>query len=169
MIFDIKNPRDLKLLRRAMDGKKVGLTSGCYDLFHNMHLIYLTRCSRLCDYLIVGVDSDDMVRNYKGPQRPIVPEHQRVSLINGLNCVHASFVMGELQDFQRAVDELGVKAIFKNQAFKPEEVLGKDKAEIVIIPDITQHDSTTGIIENIKRQMTTVNKEVKIKKPAKLR
>jgi D-beta-D-heptose 7-phosphate kinase/D-beta-D-heptose 1-phosphate adenosyltransferase len=154
MIIDIKNTSDIDLLRAATEGKKVGLTSGCYDLFHSLHLIYLTRCRRLCDILIVGIDSDDMVRAYKGDERPIVPEHQRLAVLAGLNCVQATFIMGELADFGRAVDCLGVNVIFKNQAFKVEDVIGRDKAQVIIIPDVGQHDSTSGIIEDIKKRKT---------------
>lgn len=35
MIFDLKNDNDVELVRRAITGKKVGLTSGSYDLFHH--------------------------------------------------------------------------------------------------------------------------------------
>ena len=156
MLIDIRNLSDLSLLRKAITGSVVGLTSGCFDLFHHLHLIYLTRCSRLCDILLVGVDSDDMVRAAKGSERPIVPEHQRVALIAGLNCVHAAFIMGELLDFKRAIDNLGVSVILKNQDFKAEEVLGKESAKVIIIPDMSQHDSTTGIIEEIKSRRRKV-------------
>lgn len=37
--------------------KVVGVTSGCFDLFHFYHLRYLERCKALCGFLIVGVDS----------------------------------------------------------------------------------------------------------------
>lgn len=156
MMFDINNPSDTALLRAAIQGKKVGLTSGCYDLFHHMHLVYLKRCRRQCDILLVGVDSDDLVRKVKGPERPIVPEHQRVALVSELNCVSAAFIMGELNDFLAAVNLFGVGIIFKNQHFRPEEVLGCEKANVVIIPDVNQFDSTTGIIEEIKKRRTTV-------------
>jgi D-beta-D-heptose 7-phosphate kinase/D-beta-D-heptose 1-phosphate adenosyltransferase len=153
VIFDIRNATDVRVLRRAFDGLVVGLTSGCYDLYHSMHQVYLVRCARMCDVLIVGLDSDDLVRAWKGPTRPIVPEHQRLAVLSGLSCVTACFTMGSLDDFQRAVDELNVRKIFKNQAIKPEECIGRDKAEVITVPDIGNHSSTTGIIEEIKRQV----------------
>jgi len=129
----------------------IGLTSGCYDLFHNLHLAYLQRCRRMCDFLIVGVDSDDLVRKTKGPQRPIIPEHHRVNLVSALRCVDAAFIMGSLRDWELAVDGLYPKYIFKNQNFKPQDVIGVEQAEVITVPDVFQPDSTSGIIEEIKR------------------
>lgn len=157
MIFDIKNDSDVELLRRAIEGKKIGLTSGSFDLFHHLHLVYLLRCRRLCDVLLVGVDSNDLVTERKGPTRPLVPEHQRVAIVSALTCVHAAFIMGSVEDFGTAVDKFGVTTIFKNQAFEKEEVLGQEKAKVILIPDVVQHSSTSQIIEEILRQKDTSN------------
>jgi glycerol-3-phosphate cytidylyltransferase len=56
-------------IRRTVTGQ-VGLTSGVFDFFHFGHRNYLTICKNLCDFLIVGVDTDDRVRQRKGNSRP---------------------------------------------------------------------------------------------------
>ena len=152
MIFDLKNEVDVELVNRAIQGKTVGLTSGSYDLFHHLHLVYLKCCRRYCDLLIVGVDSDDLVRDRKGSHRPLVPEHQRVAIVSDLSCVGAAFILGSIEDFEQAVSLLSPKLIFKNNEFKEEEVLGRDKAKVIIIPDIVQYSSTTEIIEEILKR-----------------
>ena len=151
VIFDIKNDTDVQLLRTAIQGKRIGLTSGSFDLFHHLHLVYLLRCRRLCEILIVGVDSNDLVCKRKGPERPLVPEHQRVAIVSALACVHAAFIMGSVEDFDAAVTQLGVSVIFKNQAFAGQKILGADKAEVVLIHDVTQHTSTSQLIEEIRK------------------
>ncbi len=154
MIIDIRSPEDLSFLTSALSGmtsKSIGLTSGCYDLLHNLHLSYLQRCRRLCDVLIVGIDSDDLVKRTKGPERPIIPEHQRVAMVAALRCVDVAFIMGSLFDFETAVETFKPKYIFKNQSFRPQDVIGADAAEVVTVPDVFQPDSTSGIIEEIKR------------------
>lgn len=152
MIFDLKNEADVDLVNRAIQGKVVGLTSGSYDLFHHLHLVYLKRCRRYCDILIVGVDSDDLVRSRKGSHRPLVPEHQRVAIVSDLSCVGAAFILGSVEDFEQSVISLSPKLIFKNDEFKEEEVLGRDKAKVIIIPDTIQHSSTSQIIEEILKR-----------------
>lgn len=51
--------------------KKIGYVSGIFDLFHHGHRKYLLECRSLCDFLIVGVDSDDRTKVLKGNSRPI--------------------------------------------------------------------------------------------------
>lgn len=63
-------------------GLKIVLTSGTFDLFHIGHAQYLEKAKALGDILIIGVDADDRVRKRKGPDRPVVPQAERVGIIS---------------------------------------------------------------------------------------
>ena len=63
-------------------GLKIVLTSGTYDLFHIGHAQFLEKAKELGDVLIVGVDSDLRVKKRKGPDRPVVPENERVLILS---------------------------------------------------------------------------------------
>jgi D-glycero-beta-D-manno-heptose 1-phosphate adenylyltransferase len=63
-------------------GLKIVLTSGTFDLFHIGHAQYLEKAKDLGDVLVVGVDSDARVRKRKGPNRPVVPENERVLILS---------------------------------------------------------------------------------------
>jgi len=154
MLIDMYNKSDIAMIKAATVEKKVGITSGTFDLYHYLHLIYLQRCRRECDVLIVGVDCDQLVRDTKGSMRPIIPEHQRVAMVASQVGVAAAFVLPSADDFGMAVKIFGADIIFKNDAFKPEEVYGKELAEVKIISDVRQPDSTSGIIEEIIRRRT---------------
>jgi hypothetical protein len=82
-------------------------------------------------------------------------------ILAGLSCVTATFIMGSLDDFEQAVNGLDVVKIFKNQAIKPEECVGRDKAQIITVPDIGNHSSTTAIIDEIKRQVVDRTPELR--------
>jgi len=130
----------------------VGLTSGCWDLFHNSHLHYLHRCKKLCDRLIVGVDSDEMVRESKGSDRPIIPEKERFDLINALEVVDTAFILHKLEDLETISRSFHVDKIFKHQGFADiDNVVGvkNTPAELEIVPDIEGMVSTTQIIQRI--------------------
>jgi D-beta-D-heptose 7-phosphate kinase/D-beta-D-heptose 1-phosphate adenosyltransferase len=62
-------------------GYRVVLTSGSFDLIHLGHVKYLQRAKQLGDVLAVGVDSDAKIQRRKGPDRPMVPEQERLELL----------------------------------------------------------------------------------------
>jgi cytidyltransferase-like protein len=57
--------------RRA--GRTVVWTNGCFDLLHAGHVQSLRAASELGDVLIVGLKSDQSIRQLKGPARPLLP------------------------------------------------------------------------------------------------
>ncbi|MCA9665747.1 MAG: adenylyltransferase/cytidyltransferase family protein [Myxococcales bacterium] len=133
----------------------VGLTSGCFDLVHYGHVLYLERCRKLCDKLIVGVDDDQMVAQWKGAERPIIPELERLEMINNLACVDSAFLLHELGDLARVVRQFRVDKVFKHQGFaKLDHVVGVDDtdAELVIVPDVPGLVSTSEIISRIRQR-----------------
>jgi len=156
MIFNLYNDRDVAAVKNAYTGKVVGLTSGSYDLLHAVHDDYLDCCRRHCGHegiLIVGVDSDHLIRQRKGPNRPIVPESDRLKSVAGRNCVDAAFILGTVDDFGQAVKLLGIKYIFKNQEYQNIHILGSNEpgVEVVIVPDFQRTESTSALIEKILR------------------
>ncbi len=62
-------------------GQRIVLTSGSFDLIHLGHVKYLAKAKEFADVLVVGVDSDTKIRRRKGPDRPMVPEAERMELL----------------------------------------------------------------------------------------
>lgn len=83
-------------------GYRVVLTQGVYDLIHEGHAAYLETAKAQGDVLIVGVDSDELTRKRKGPDRPIVPQTERLKMLVHLRHVdvvtlrHADHGIGDL-------------------------------------------------------------------------
>lgn len=69
-----------------MAKKIVGYTTGVFDMFHVGHLNIIKRAKENCDFLIVGVSTDELVQNYKN-KLPIVPYHDRSSIVSALEYV----------------------------------------------------------------------------------
>ena len=65
-------------------------TIGSFDLLHIGHLRYLRQAGTFGSILVVGADTDEAIRLYKGPLRPIVPFRERVEMLTyqeGINLV----------------------------------------------------------------------------------
>lgn len=68
-------------------GLKIVLTQGTYDMVHIGHARYFEEAKKHGDILIVGVDSDKKVRARKGPDRPLVPQAERLEMVTHLRPV----------------------------------------------------------------------------------
>jgi D-beta-D-heptose 7-phosphate kinase/D-beta-D-heptose 1-phosphate adenosyltransferase len=67
--------------------KKIVLTQGVFDMVHIGHARYCDKAKEYGDILIVGVDSDEKVRLRKGPDRPVVPQDERMEMLTYLKSV----------------------------------------------------------------------------------
>jgi cytidyltransferase-like protein len=146
----IITPDEIEKLQ--LSGKRVGLTSGCFDLLHFHHYHYLVRCKAKCDFLIVGVDSDDLVYASKN-KNPCVPEYHRTTMVAALDSTDAAFILRDLDQFAHVAKY--ATFIFKNQP----ELYGKpiigvgegeNDAKLIIIPDVEETQSTSALVAKIQ-------------------
>ena len=84
--FEERYIQDHKRLAELVDacktvGLKIVLTMGTFDFIHIGHFLYLEKARSYGDLLIVGVDSDEKVKERKGPDRPIVSQDERVEML----------------------------------------------------------------------------------------
>lgn len=65
---------------------KVGYTTGVFDMFHIGHLNILKRAKEQCEYLIVGVSTDEIVESYKH-KTPIIRFEERFAIVEAIKYV----------------------------------------------------------------------------------
>ncbi len=73
-------------------GSTIVLTQGSYDLVHIGHARYLESAKKHGHVLIVGIDNDKKIQKRKGPERPIVPEAERLEMVLHLRPVDFVFL-----------------------------------------------------------------------------
>jgi rfaE bifunctional protein nucleotidyltransferase chain/domain len=76
-------------------GLTIVTTNGCFDLLHIGHLHSLEESRAKGDVLIVGLNSDESIKRYKGSLRPIVPEKERALMLASFECVTYTTIFEE--------------------------------------------------------------------------
>jgi len=84
-------------------------TSGCFDLFHYGHLNILEKSKELCDQLIVGVSTDELIFNSKG-KKPVIPYSERAKIVSSIKYVDEVIPQVD-KNKQKVVDEYQIDAI----------------------------------------------------------
>lgn len=69
-----------------MDKKIIGYTTGVFDMFHIGHLNILQKAKSMCDYLIVGVSTDELVQKDKN-KTPVIPFNERAEIVKSIRYV----------------------------------------------------------------------------------
>lgn len=100
-----------KIIARPNDRAKYNrmYTSGCFDIFHYGHLNILIKSKELCDYLIVGVSTDELIEKEKG-KRPVIPFHERLKVVQSIGIVDEVIPQMD-KDKQKIVDTYKIDAI----------------------------------------------------------
>ena len=134
-------------------GGRVVFTNGCFDILHPGHVSYQRAARSLGDALVVGLNSDASVRRLKGPSRPVVPEKDRVIMLEALESVDAVVVFGEDTPV-RLIRDLGPAVYVKGGDYRVEDlpeakVAAEIGAEVRILP-FEEGYSTSALIEKIK-------------------
>ncbi len=139
---------------RATGGTAVA-TGGCFDLLHAGHVQMLETARALGDCLVVCLNSDASVRRLKGPDRPLVPQADRVAVLSSLRCVDAVVVFDE--DTPEAVldrlrPDVWVKGADYAVADLPEAaLLSSWGGQAVVLPYLAGR-STTALLEEAARR-----------------
>ncbi len=132
----------------------IGYTQGTFDLFHIGHLNILEHAKEQCDYLIVGVNSDALVEDYKH-KHPVVGELERAEVLSGMSVVDECHIVTTL-DKMDAYAKFHFDAIFIGDDWKgnsrwvrTQEEMKSLGVDLVYLPH-TSGVSSTALTDIIK-------------------
>lgn len=138
--------------------KIIGYTSGVYDMFHIGHLNVIKRAKEKCDFLIVGVSTDEVVEKNKN-KKPIISFEERAAIVGAIKYVD-QVVPQERYDIEgkiETVKKFGINVMFVGSDWqgtekwnKIEEELAKIGCRVIYLPH-TDGISSTMLREKINK------------------
>lgn len=141
-------------MENSLKKYQIGYTTGVYDMFHIGHLNILKKAKELCDYLIVGVSTDELVQDYKH-KKPIIPYEHRKTIVEAIKYVD-EVVPQVSMDKMEAWKKIKFDVMFHGDDWKNSEMYNKYKEEfdkvnvdIVFLPH-TAGISSTDLVKKIQ-------------------
>ena len=130
----------------------IGYTQGVYDMFHIGHLNLLNKAKELCDYLIVGVNADDLVKEYKG-KIPVINEEDRCKIVENIKAVDECHIVNSL-DKILAYKQYHFNAVFIGDDWKGNERWKQTEKDLAVYgASVVYLPHTEGISSSIIRPM----------------
>jgi len=157
------NPRklvDLQQLRTIIAdlraaGQRVVFTNGCFDIIHPGHILHLQQARQEGNVLVVALNSDESVRQLKGPGRPVFSQQERATVLAALEPVDyitifdTSRVTGIIETIRPDVYIKGGDYTLETLVAEEREALERCGTEIQLLPEIGSF-STTDVINRVR-------------------
>jgi D-beta-D-heptose 7-phosphate kinase/D-beta-D-heptose 1-phosphate adenosyltransferase len=134
-------------------GERIVMTNGCFDILHIGHVTYLEEARKLGDRLIVAVNTDESVRELKGPTRPVNTMANRMKMLAALSCV--DWVVDFSEDTpERLICAVKPDLLVKGGDNYPQKIPGNrcvwDNGGDVVVLSFVDGVSTTSTIARIQ-------------------
>ena len=130
---------------------KIGYTTGVYDMFHIGHLNILKIAKEQCEYLVVGVTTDELCYQRKN-KFPVINESDRCEIISAIKYVD-KVILQETMDKLEAVKMLNAEVVFVGSDWKGTETWDKYEKEFAQVGcDVVYLQHTDGVSSTILRE-----------------
>lgn len=130
---------------------KIGYTTGVFDMFHIGHLNILRRAKEQCDYLIVGVSTDETVESYKH-KTPIIKFEERFAIVEAIKYVDKVVPQTSMNKMD-AYKELKFDALFHGSDWKGSEMYNRLSEEFSKVGvDVVFLPHTDGVSSTMIRE-----------------
>ena len=134
--------------------KTIVTTNGCFDIIHAGHVRYLKQAKALGDVLIVCLNSDESVKRFKGPTRPLNHQDDRAEVLSSLCSIGYVVIFEEdtpVDVLDKIKPNIHVKGGDYTEETLPEtKIIKESGGKIQFIPFV-EGRSTTNIINKISQ------------------
>ena len=112
-----------------MIGKPVGFTCSTFDLLHAGHILMLAECKNICDYLIVGVQSDPTIDRPDTKNKPVQSVVERYVQLSAVKFIDQIIVYDTEKDLEDLLMFLPIGVRIIGEEYKDKEFTGKQICE----------------------------------------
>jgi rfaE bifunctional protein nucleotidyltransferase chain/domain len=123
--------------------------NGTFDVLHRGHLALLNYARSLGDYVVVGIDTDERVKEKKGSSRPINSAEDRALMLVNLKSVDEVKYFGTDDELKNLVKSVKPDIMVVGSDWKDKSVIGSYYAAKLLFFDRIDEYSTTKIIQGI--------------------
>jgi glycerol-3-phosphate cytidylyltransferase len=113
----------------TMIGKPVGFTCSTFDLLHAGHILMLAECKQVCDYLIVGVQSDPTIDRPGVKNKPVQSIVERYVQLSAVKFVDEIIVYNTEKDLEDMLMFLPISVRIIGEEYKDKDFTGKQICE----------------------------------------
>ncbi len=113
----------------SMMGKPVGFTCSTFDLLHAGHILMLAECKQICDYLIVGVQSDPTIDRPGVKNKPVQSIVERYVQLSAVKFVDEIIVYNTEKDLEDMLMFLPISVRIIGEEYKDKDFTGKQICE----------------------------------------
>lgn len=128
--------------------KKV-FVNGTFDLIHPGHIHLLNYAKSLGDFLYVAIDTDERVREKKGPFRPIYNLEERIFHLQNFKSVDSVLTFSSDEQLEGLVKIIQPDIMVVGSDWKDKSVIGSYYASKLIFFDRIEEYASTKTIQNI--------------------
>jgi D-beta-D-heptose 7-phosphate kinase/D-beta-D-heptose 1-phosphate adenosyltransferase len=108
--------------------EKIVFTNGCFDVLHRGHIEYLKFCKDQGDVVVLGLNSDNSVRQLKGPDRPVNNQHDRAAVLAAMESIDYITIFDELDPLE-LVKQVRPDILVKGADWGDKGVIGREFVE----------------------------------------
>ena len=127
---------------------RVGFVNGCFDLLHVGHIEMLEYAKSMCDHLVVAVDTDQRVRQSKGPTRPFNNVDDRQRMLIALRAVDETACFSTDEELTETVKRYKPDIMVVGSDWEGKKVIGSEHAKELKFYRKIDGYSTTKILEH---------------------
>jgi rfaE bifunctional protein nucleotidyltransferase chain/domain len=123
--------------------------TGTFDLLHKGHVYFLNYAKSLGDFLIVAIDSDQRVRDRKGPSRPINSIDERLTLVQNLKAVDIAIEFSTDDELIEIVRRYSPHITVLGSDWLGGNIVGSEYMNKIVFLERLDNVSTTNKIQSI--------------------